>query len=419
MNLFYLSYFIGGGMLMMTLVGLVVSAILPVLEQWIKRFFIILFAILSLTLVALIGDLSVFDNPNLAAAERAALFFECLFISLLSVMPTVYLLHSGEKKWRSSPLLYIILALWSAFFIMLLITQFTTVFYYVTPNNRFFRGPWFPALLIPVVLICLVSLAAVIRKRKLLSRKMYVALLIYLIPLSAGMVLHMFVDAFEIVDLSLFLSTVVMFSVILSEQIDQYRRQQREIARQQANILLLQMRPHFIYNSLTSIYYLCEQNPKKAQQVIMDFTTYLRKNFSAVSNEATIAFPEELAHTKAYLAVEKAQHDDLLFIDYDTPHTLFRLPPLTLQPIVENAIKHGLDPDGEPLHISIQTCKTASGAKIIVENNGIGFDPNNQSKTYSALTNIKQRLAMMCNGTITISPRKEGGTIVTVKIPSS
>ena len=149
----------------------------------------------------------------------------------------------------------------------------------------------------------------------------------------------------------------------------------------------------------------------------MDFTTYLRKNFTAVASSEPIPFTSELEHTRAYLAVEQAQYEDSLFVDYDTPHTCFRVPPLTLQPIVENAIKHGRDPYVGPFRISIRTRKTDSGSEIIVEDNGRGFNPADDSEPHIALANIGQRLKMMSNGEMMIIPRKEGGTTVKVTIP--
>ena len=208
-----------------------------------------------------------------------------------------------------------------------------------------------------------------------------------------------------------------MFGVILCDQIDRSMRQQWKIAHQRASIMVLQMRPHFIYNTLMSIYYLCEQAPQKAQQVTMDFTAYLRKNFTAIASEAPIPFSDELEHTRAYLAVEQALFEDNLFVSYDTPHTCFRVPPLTLQPIVENAVKHGMDPDSGPLRISIHTRATDAGSEIIVEDNGHGFTLAAESEPHIALTNIRTRLELLCGGKLTVAPRQEGGTMVTVTIP--
>ena len=175
------------------------------------------------------------------------------------------------------------------------------------------------------------------------------------------------------------------------------------------------MRPHFIYNTMTSIYYLCSQNPEQAQKVTLDFTNYLRKNFTAIACEGTILFSEELEHAKAYLSIEQVQFEENLFVEYDTPHINFRIPPLTLQPIVENSVKHGLDPDSGPLHILILTRETESDSVIIVEDDEVGFKFDGNKENF-ALQNIKKRLEIFCNGNLTISPREGGGTVVKIVI---
>lgn len=139
----------------------------------------------------------------------------------------------------------------------------------------------------------------------------------------------------------------------------------------------------------------------------------------AVASADPILFTSELEHTRAYLAVEQAQYENSLFVEYDTPHTMFRVPPLTLQPIVENAVKHGRDPYAGALHISVRTRKTDKGSEIVVENDGRGFDPADNSEGHLALNNIRQRLEIMCGGTLTIEPRDGGGTRVTVFVPLS
>lgn len=115
--------------------------------------------------------------------------------------------------------------------------------------------------------------------------------------------------------------------------------------------------------------------------------------------------------------MEQAQFEDRLIVEYDTPFTRFRLPPLTLQPIVENAVKHGMDPDAdEPLCIAVKTEQTDNEVRITVEDNGPGFATTDNNEPHIVLGNIRQRLKMMCNGTLPISSR-EGGTTVKVTIP--
>ena len=311
------------------------------------------------------------------------------------------------------------IALIGVYFAFLIAAQFTDVFYYVTDDNRFFYGSLYKLSLVPLVLIMLLNIVGVIIKRKKLSDKYLVALLVYLIPMTAAIIIHMFINVELFVVFGMALLAMIMFGLILSDNMDQYMRQQQEIAHQRANVMVLQMRPHFIYNTMMTIYCLCKQDADKAQQVTLDFTDYLRNNFSAIASENPVPFADELKHTQAYLAVEQAQHEDNLFTNFDTPHILFRVPPLTLQPLVENAVKHGMKLEGAPLHIYVKTRKTNSGSEIVVENDGPGFNPADDNEPHIAVNNIRQRLEMMCKGTFTISPRDGGGTVVTVFIPIS
>jgi len=413
-----------GAMLALTALGLGIAAIMPGTDRWNRRFFMSLFATIMLLMVSLLIDCLVWEDPGLATAEKIAVYFEFLFLSLPMPMFTAYMLHTCGERWQESRLFRAAIVLWGIYFILLGIAQCTTFLYYVTPDNQFGRGPWHSLLMAPMIMIMLLNLSAVIRRRSILPSKYYTAFLIHLLPLTATLFAYSFFSFSPSVELGLFIgevfSTLSMFGIILYDQIDRHMRQQQEIAHQRASIMVLQMRPHFIYNAMMSIYYLCVQNPKKAQQVTMDFTAYLRKNFTAIASEDTVPFADELEHTRAYLAVEQVQFEDSLLVDYDTPHKEFRVPPLTLQPLVENAVKHGMDPEYGPLRISIRTRETRAGSEITVEDSGPGFAPAaDNSEPHIALENIRQRLEMMCGGKMTIRPRAGGGTVVTVTIPSA
>ncbi|MBE8951379.1 MAG: histidine kinase, partial [Quinella sp. 3Q1] len=395
-----------------------VAVIMPSPNHWNKRFFVTLFAVFVLCMIALFADLLVYNDPSMALAEKIAVYFEFLLLSIPMPMFTAYLLRTCGEDCRKSLLFRTVIILWGIYFFLLGVAQFTTFLYYVTPDNQYIRGSWYLLLVAPIFAVMFINLASVIQRRNKLSRKYFVAFLINLLPLQVALLVNtLVVETVVFVVLGLCISTLSMFAIILHDQIESYVGQQREIAHQRANIMVLQMRPHFIYNAMMSIYYLCARDPKKAQQVTLDFTTYLRKNFTAIASEDTVPFSDELEHTRAYLAVEQVQFEDSLCVEYDTPHKNFRLPPLTLQPIVENAVKHGMDPEYEPLHIIIRTRETDSGSEIIVEDNGPGFAPDDDSKPHIALANIRQRLEMMCGGKLTIRPREGGGTMVNVAIP--
>ena len=415
--MYTVDYLLAGALLVMMAIGIAFSAYMPALDKWNKRYFMVLFSLLFLCSVSCLLSLIFYEDPTKATTERVIYFFESLFMAVPIFMPTIFLLHCSHEKVKRSVLFYAMTALLCVYFAFLIAAQFTDVFYYVTDDNRFFYGSLYKLSLVPLVLIMLLNIVGVIIRRKKLSNKYLVALLVYLLPMSAAIIIHMFilVDLFVVFGMALFV--IIMFGLILSDNMEQYMRQQREIANQRANVMVLQMRPHFIYNTMMTIYCLCKQDADKAQQVTLDFTDYLRNNFSAIASENPVPFADELKHTQAYLAVEQAQHEDNLFTNFDTPHILFRVPPLTLQPLVENAVKHGMKLEGAPLHIYVKTRKTNSGSEIVVENDGPGFNPADDNEPHIALNNIRQRLEMMCNGTLTISPRDGGGTVVTVLIP--
>ena len=415
----FTNYGIAVSGLMVVLLGLLMSIFSRYQEKWTRRFFIILFSLLIAYVACdLLGQITlVLLGPPAAPLSKLAVFGESFFSSLLMPMLTVHLLHSAREDWRKSTLLSAVGVLWLVYFALLIVTQFTTAFYTVTPDNVYRRGPWYPVLLIPPVLLMLLNLLALRHRRAKLTRRQKLAFALYLLIPMGCMLVQMLLYGLLMIVIGSSVAAFFMFLFNLRDQQDHYTAQQREIANQRNSIMVLQMRPHFIYNTLMSIYSLCNLDPPKARQVTMDFTNYLRRNFTAVASADPIPFTSELEHTRAYLAVEQAQFEDSLFVEYDTPHTMFRVPPLTLQPIVENAVKHGRNPYAGAFHISIRTRKTESGSEIVVEDDGRGFDPAADSEGHLALNNIRQRLEIMCSGTLKIEPRDGGGTVVTVTVP--
>ena len=416
---FYFFHFMSGAALLLSLLGLWFIAIMPSIDRWNKRFFRILFTALVLLSLNCLTEIILYSHTVPIASLYFTFTLETLLLSITLPMITIYLLHCCGEDVRSSKLFHAVMSLWAVFCVILTIAPFIGGLYYFTPDNRYYRDSWYPLLMVPLLVLLLLNIAGLMRRRKNLSRKKFLSFLVAMLPITGMLVINTFVEVYPLVDICVVLSALSMYGLILSDQVEQDLSRQREIANQRANIMVLQMRPHFIYNTMTSIYCLCNQNPKLARQVIMDFTTYLRKNFTAIASAAPIPFSSELEHTRAYLAVEQAQYEDSLFVEYDTPHIWFRVPPLTLQPIVENAVKHGRDPYAGTFRISIRTRKTDAGSEIVVADNGRGFDPADDSEPHTALKNIQERLEIMCGGSLTITPNDGGGTVVTVIIPDS
>lgn len=401
----------------LVLLGLILSVMNRRAEPITKHYFIRFFAVMLVYMLAsLVDQVAYYLAESQVWLVKGALFVESLVPSILLLMLTDFIFDCCGENARSSKLMKGVAALWAVYIILLVVTQFTPVFYGFDSDGSYFRGALYPLLLIPVILILLLDLAAVIGRRNRLSKRQRNAFLAYILLPAIAMLVQMKLYGLHLTVLATAGAALVMYLFLLEEQVDMNIRQAEEQARQEMEIRVLQMRPHFIYNTLTSIYYMCGESPE-AQKLIYDFTTYLRKNFTAIARTEPIPFEIELEHTAAYLAVEKAQFEDLLFVEYDTPHTAFCLPPLTVQPMVENAVKHGMDPELDPLHITIRTQRLDAGSEVIIEDDGPGIDDEPNMREDVGIGNTRARLEQMCGGSLEISPREDRGTRVRIFVP--
>ena len=407
-----------GAEVTLSTMGLVIVYFAPSISRWNRRFFVLFFGILVAYGACVAIEGLCYRQPENAFLMRPIWIAESILPPLVAILLAAYILHCCRVSPRVRPLLSAEVTLWFALLVLMSVTPLSVWFEYVLPEDYFVRGPLYPVELGIYNVMLLLDLVCVVRWRKALSARHYRALLVCLAPLTVAVIMHNFIDMTLPFGFCMSICAFTMYYLILRYQNERDLRQQREIAHQRASVTVLQMRPHFIYNAMVSIYYLCKQDPDAAQQVTLDFTHYLRQNFNAIASEDVIPFTEELEHARAYLAVEQAQFEDGLFVHYDTPHVDFKLPPLTLQPLVENAVKHGMDPDGDPLHIYVTTRRLPSAHEVIVANTGADFKHTDDNEPHIALANIRQRLQMMCRATLEISPREGGGTEVRVAIPA-
>ena len=191
---------------------------------------------------------------------------------------------------------------------------------------------------------------------------------------------------------------------------------------QRVQIMLTQIRPHFLYNALTVIQDLCRTNPEQAENATIQFAKYLRGNMDALQTDAPIPFTEELEHTKEYLMLEQMRFEDKLTVRYDIQCEAFSLPPLTLEPVAENAVRHGVrgNSDGRG-EVTIASAEYPDRYEITVTDTGPGFDPEkppkDQERSHVGLRNVLERLARMCGGALNIISAPGKGTCVTITIP--
>ena len=191
-----------------------------------------------------------------------------------------------------------------------------------------------------------------------------------------------------------------------------------ELKESRISIMLSQIQPHFIYNTLGTIERMCLKDPQKAFDLVRNFSLYLRGNFSELDSVTPIRFAEELKHVEHYVNIEKVRFPDMN-IAYDVETTDFVLPALSVQPLVENAIKHGLMRLEAGGTVLIRSYETPSHFCVEVKDDGVGFDTSLpiEEKKHVGLRNIRGRLKAMVNGELIIESKVDEGTKAMIMIP--
>lgn len=194
-------------------------------------------------------------------------------------------------------------------------------------------------------------------------------------------------------------------------------------------LLREQIKPHFVFNALHNIKALIRKDPDNAVLKLEDFSEYLRANLDNINSDTLISFEDELANVEAYVSLALADDSKAIELVYDIKERYFRVPPLTVEPLLENAIQHGVSDGGA---ITLSTFSTPSDYVIRVTDNGHGFRESGEAlsdangSTYSdtlkgvhqsvGLENVKTRLKKLCGGTLEIETG-ESGTTVAIHIP--
>ena len=217
------------------------------------------------------------------------------------------------------------------------------------------------------------------------------------------------------------LGLVAMASSLLAAQ--RSAKLEEDLRNSRITLAMSQIRTHFIFNVLNAISGLCKFDPAQADAAVVSFARYLRSNIDSMTEDRLVSFESELTRTENYVALEKIRFGDKILLRKEIGVSGFCLPPLILQPIVENAIRHGLlkKPDGGV--ITLRTLRADGFVRIEVEDDGVGFDPANLPQTKPngrrsvALDNVRFRLEHMVCGQIDIKSSPGKGTLVTLSIP--
>ena len=203
----------------------------------------------------------------------------------------------------------------------------------------------------------------------------------------------------------------------------QFVREHEEalVAGQRVQLTLSQIKPHFLYNTLNAISALCDADSKMAKLAVDQFARYLRGNMSSIDQNGPIPFAQELDHTRTYLDIEQMRFEDALQVEYHITCTDFSIPALTMEPLAENAVRHGVrgNKGGRGI-VTIATKDAGDHFEVIITDDGPGFDPStvpDDGKPHVGIANVRERLADVCGGKLDIQSKPGEGTTATILLP--
>ncbi len=221
------------------------------------------------------------------------------------------------------------------------------------------------------------------------------------------------------IGVALLVLALALLGVVLYREY-RLKEKDRVLAEKKIALLLSQIQPHFLYNILGSIEWLCETDPKKAQEATEQLSRFLRGNMDSLQSVTTIPAARELEHIRCYLSLEGIRFGEKLHTVYDIETEDFFVPALGLQPLVENAVRHGVTKREEGGTVSIRTRQTQWAYLVVIEDDGVGFDPAApQEGSHLGIENVRSRLEAQCGGSLTVDSQPGVGTRVEVCIPKA
>jgi len=312
--------------------------------------------------------------------------------------------------------------------LLVLTSQLTGLIFYIDADNIYHRSDfmWLTWLVIYGYSIGSYYMVGVKTKNKPALRPVrgvnICFFLFQLPPIILGTIQILFPGTY-LIGIGMVISIFVIFSNIHNKRLTEIaiEHHEQELTQSRITTMVSQLQPHFMYNTLSAINDLCSGNPE-AQKALVAFSDYLRVNLSSLKQKTPVSFVTELNHIKHYLSLEKLRFEDRMQIVYDINATGFKLPVLSVQPLVENAVAHGLfNKPGEGT-VRIRTAETETDYTITVADDGVGFDIEaikRNGKKQGGIENVRNRLDAMCGGTLEIYSKPGIGTRANIKIPKS
>lgn len=351
---------------------------------------------------------------------RTANFFNFVFLYSMTFYLSFFVerLFEDEKIGRKRILVAKVLS--GIAMIANFINLFVPFVYGFDEQNRYYRkNGWYVNSICLLVAIILLATVMYEMKDQVEYSIFWMVLLDILMPLIATVV-QMFIYGFSIVNISIASTQIVLFMIVFRYQEMKIQERDIQLSEYNAKLILTQVQPHFMLNTLSTIQYLCKHDSEAAYETISDFSVYLRNNMEFAQSTELIPFEKELAHIEKYVSIEQKRFGDRIKAVYDIKEKDFYLPPLSVQPLVENAIKHGISKKRCGGTVELSTWRGVNHVHVIIKDDGVGYDVNkpfSSDRVHLGLSIVGDRLKKMCGGEVVITSEENKGTICEITIP--
>lgn len=414
--------------LTMDVVGMAICVILfatTLFDQRISLSTIFFMSIIVLECLLLMWDFEawIIDGiPEKATFNKIVNYYVYGFIGFVMIGFWLYLKQLLDIKTQT--LRYIDLAyyiIFAAYILLLMSNVVTHDIFTVDPDTgRYHRGDGYVLTLISPALMIILNAFVTFRYvrgwRKKVPLYAYTAL-----PMMASILQSMFFGI-GILYISILFSLVLIYSNFYVERGKEIVKKDTMIFEQRIAIVLSQIQPEFLDKALNNIAGM-EGNPPETREALIEFASYMKSNLDSFGQTEAIPFSKEMDHVRTYLDLEKLRFKERLTVELDVRDTDFQIPALTLQMLVENAIKHGITTKESGGTVSVKTEETDTDHVITVLDDGVGFDinqaPRDEGRSHIGLTNVRSRLAEMVGGRLEIESEIGRGTRARVVIPKN
>lgn len=335
-----------------------------------------------------------------------------VFNNIEALLLFLYMLSYVEMTKKTKKLLSIINLSFFGVFVIADIVNLLTGIFFTADGGEYVRSK---TMIISqgyqFIMFAIVFFVTVLNKKLVIREKIAFGLYCFL-PLAAIILQNAF-KGYAIAYLSIIVAIEILFFFLNVQKNILLAQEQERTKEAQIKVMMSQIQPHFIYNSLSSISTLIPINPDKAQKGLDEFTEYLRHNLSSLTATKLIPFEEELRHIETYVALEKMRFSNRVNVHYVINVRDFYVPPLSIQPIVENAIKHGILKKLEGGTVRITTTERNDAYVVEIVDDGVGFDVSNakaDGNDHFGINNIRYRLKTMCNAKFEITSEIDKGS---------